>query len=246
MTYLAQSWIPFFRQNYFREIEAYVNCLRNDILPTFDHARLEKEAKELEKMEYERLSKSFYGEENGEAVAEKALDVAISHYNLMNKLKQGLLNLFAVGLYHLLEQQLFRFHRRVLLKPEEENDGNLLNISEVKARLKINGIELERFSGWGNIDELRYLANTIKHTEGYSSEQLKGRRPDFFEDPDLREFDSKLPPELRPKRKLVFPLYQPLMGDGIYVSFEALQSYAELVKSFWRYFADTLEQLSHE
>lgn len=236
-------------ENYIRETEVYVSCCREKILPIFTQSHLEEEANQIEKRKVERLSKSFDPEIDDETEnADRALDFAYSHYILMNKIKQGLLNLFAVGLYHLFEQQLFKFYRHVFLKPEEENGDNLkIAGAEVKTCLKNNGIDLEQFSSWRFIDdELRLLANTVKHAEGESSRTLKKRRPGLFEDPDLRQLDSELAPESRPKSKHFFPLNQPLMGDGIYVSFEELQSYAEHIKSFWLNFENALEHISHK
>lgn len=48
--------------------------------------------------------------------------------------------------------------------------------------------DLEKFSCWGKISELRLLSNVIKHRDGWSATQLKQLKPDFFKS-DFADYD---------------------------------------------------------
>ena len=52
---------------------------------------------------------------------------------------------------------------------------------EFQKRLKDIGIDIVAFSSWTKIDELKQVANAVKHAEGDAVQRLHGLRPDFFE-----------------------------------------------------------------
>ena len=157
----------------------------------------------------------------------------------LNDLRQGLLNFSAAFYFHLFEQQLFWFHRKELLQPDEESNHHLYKLREVKARLRTHSIDVESFRSWRKIDELRLVANVVKHGEGDSAQGLREIRPEMFVISDLREEKiidsvSALPPLL----------VQPLYGMDFFVSVEDLRTYAQAVVDFWAELADVLEQQS--
>jgi hypothetical protein len=61
---------------------------------------------------------------------------------------------------------------RAVLDRQEENDRSLFKMSEFQKRMKAVGIEITTFSSWAKVDELRLLANTVKHAEGDSAHEL--------------------------------------------------------------------------
>ena len=142
-------------------------------------------------------------------------------------IKQGLINMFGAGLYHFFEQQLLSYHRREFLfhNLEEHNDPDLLKVTKVCEICAENGIDLKSIASWSRIyDELRLLANTVKHADGWACDQLRSQRPDLFRSPTSVKLGSFL----------VSPVvYQPLAGDGIYLSEEEFKRYTEDVKAFW-------------
>ncbi len=68
------------------------------------------------------MSAPATGDEDPADFAEAAEQAGVSHYLLLDGIRQGMLNLFAAALYHSFEQQVMRFHRKQVLHPGEEND----------------------------------------------------------------------------------------------------------------------------
>jgi hypothetical protein len=138
---------------------------------------------------------------------------------------QGVINLFAAGLFHLLEQQLLLFHRQELLSIGEKNNMNLLNFVEAKNRLLTHGINIENFESWLRIDELRLVANTVKYADGSSAQKLKSRRPDLF----LRSITSSI----INSTITLGPVFTPLTGDSVYITQSEFKKYVSSVNKFW-------------
>jgi hypothetical protein len=53
------------------------------------------------------------------------------------------------------------------------------------------GIDLASLAAWAKIDELRSVANSVKHAEGGSARQLRQVRPDLFQSPAFAEIRPK-------------------------------------------------------
>jgi hypothetical protein len=119
-----------------------------------------------------------------------------------------------------------------LLKGKKE-----LNIETVKEQLKIHNIDLDNLSNWRRISkELRYVANVVKHADGTSSEKLKFLNPDLFLRPT---FGVHLTIPICKKR-----VYQPLFGEGLYVTVEVLRLYVHALREFWEELASAIEKQS--
>ena len=91
------------------------------------------------------------------------------------------------------------------------------------------------FISWPRIDELRHLANCVKHAEGNSCEQLRKLRPDLFENPTVE-------PEFK-IRGIVQHVRNPLIGEDIYITEQEFASYAEVVRQFWLELANAMENV---
>lgn len=217
-------WSHHMRNVFIYEIDLFANCLVDKVIPAFEN--LEEESKNVADREYKVIASSFNSNKGLDEVAEEANDEAINYYVMMKNMLQGITNMFAAGLYHLFEQQIFLFHRKELLSRSEEDNINLLKIKEVLSRLENNGIDVKKFKSWKKIDELRLVANTVKHADGRSSEELKKLRPDLFWRPNfINGFDSqKLP---------LTSVYKPLMGEDLYITQQEFMLYVKAVKEFW-------------
>ena len=67
------------------------------------------------------------------------------------------------------------------MAPRNDKDPSLIKWRPAKDRLiKYYGIDIEKFSSWAKVNELRLLANAVKHADGDSCTELKGLRPDLF------------------------------------------------------------------
>lgn len=217
-------WKNYIDRNFIPEITAYSQCLTQRLLPTFES--LEDEAKEIEQ---NSLSGSCPENVDPASVAENAMEAAVRYMHTMTGIRQGLINMFGAGLYHLFEQQLLSFGRSQFQSQAEA-------LTEVKLLFKIlkeHGIELSTFTTWRRINELRLLANAVKHAEGPSCKELRDLREDLFRSP----YSLSL---FRLSRGL--PVNQPLAGQGIYLRMDDFNRYSEDVKALWTEFGRKLSQ----
>lgn len=217
-------WSDYFRSVFIHEIEAYASCLIERLLPTL--ANLDEEANQIEQNEYDRLGSlgSYDGSFDPATQAEQAMNTAIDYVQTLSGIKQGLINMFAAGLYHLFEQQLLVYHRCELLEPAEKNNPALLKVPKAREILATNGIDIAGFNSWARLDELRLLANAVKHADGPSCAELRARRPDLFCSPSSVEAGFPLVRDV---------VYQPLVGEGIYLNEAEFKRYVEDVRVFW-------------
>jgi len=227
-------WSHHMRNVFIYEIDLFANCLVDKVIPAFEN--LKEESKNVADREYKVRASSFNSNKGLDEVAEEAEDEAINYYIMMKNMLQGIINMFTAGLYHIFEQQLFFFHRKELLSPDEEDNTNLLKIEEVAARLTNNGIDIEKSKSWKKIDELRLVANTVKHADGRSSEKLKELRAKLFWRPNFIDgFDTQ---QLTPTS-----VYKPLMGEDLYITQQEFMLYVKAVKEFWY---EMIEALKHK
>ena len=226
MVFNVRFWERFIRNQFIRQATMFVENVETRILPTFND--IENEAKKVEEQEWDKLCSSCVSPDTDPAdLAEKARDAGIEYYLMVSGVRQALLNVSAGTLYHLFEQQLLFFLRREILHPSEENNIDLIKIPVFKERILQHNIDIEKFSSWRTINEMRLGANTVKHAKGKSAVELRKIRPDLFKNPILKKFEFfKLPVNSR-------PLFMPLAGEDIYLSIEDLKNYGETIVKFW-------------
>lgn len=226
-------WAHQIKANFLPGIDFFAKCLEGKIIPAFDS--IEKEADEIEREAFENPSGYIDPEYYDPAdAAENAFEKGLEYYEWMTDMLQGVINLFAAGLYHLFEQQLLSFHRQELLSFNENNNTKLLNLKVAKARLSKHGIIVENFNSWSKINELRIVANTVKHADGSSAEELKSKRPDLF----LRATNFHfIEPSAVPG-----PVHTPLTGDSLYITQIEFNNYIQAVKEFWGEMCTALEK----
>src|SRR5206468_4809085 len=108
-----EYWAARFRWDYIPQIDAFADCLSVRVLPAF--ANIDKEGEQIAEEAYRGLLSGYDDEPDFASLAELAQDRAITYYETMYGLVQGIVNMFAVGLWHLFEQQLAGFVRRAIL-----------------------------------------------------------------------------------------------------------------------------------
>jgi hypothetical protein len=141
--------------------------------------------------------------------------------------------LFAVAIYHAFEQQVILFLRREILHPIEENDQKLFSMTEFQNRLKVHGINVQDLPPWKCVSELRLVANTVKHAEGQSAKQLQESRPDLFRHPRVMDI---------PFSNVTRRIFQPLVGEDLYVSLEDIRAYCNATIDFWKDLGEALRR----
>jgi hypothetical protein len=206
-------------------VRAYGKHVLEDALPVFDN--LSERADAVVAEEFERLGAQPATEDcDGDmsCAAEAAQDKGQAFYNTMVALRQTSLNLFAAGLFHLLEQQLAELCRDSAFKAPAPSDTKLSIVADWYDRhFKLN---LRQISAWPKVDQLRLLANTVKHGEGNSAAQLRSIRPDLFQEPRLRE----LLPEFQ-ELYTMGTVRLPLAGESIFVTTAAFTEFSGAVSS---------------
>ena len=225
-------WTKVFRDEFSVQLSAIVDTLEKRLLPSFTD--IEKEAEAISQEAWDGfMSAPATGDEDPADFADDAMQAGVSHYLLLVGIRQGMLNLFATALYHAFEQQALLFHRKQVLKRAEENDPNLLDLKAFQVRLKDYGIDITTFTSWTKLDELRLVANTAKHGEGHSATKLHALRPDLFEHPYNVFMDITMPIQ-------VVRVFQPLVGEDLYVSMEDICEYRNALLQFWQELSDEM------
>ena len=230
-------WIHWSRRVFRKQIVVLRKVITERLMPTF--SAIENEADAISDETWERLNAN--GDPDGDPGldAQAAGDAGDTHYFDMVDAKQGLLNLFAVALHHLLEQQQLTVIRQELLPHGEDITIQLLKIAKFPTpqfvkRLNDSGIEIEAFANWGVLEELRHVANAVKHADGNSAEWLRTNCPEIFTHPLVR--GQEQPSVQNPIR---WP-FQPLSGQDLYVTADAIERYFRAAEAFWLEFEDAL------
>jgi hypothetical protein len=126
----------------------------------------------------------------------------------------------------LFEQHLTLFHRQELLGWFDRNEVKLFAREEVHKKFDAHGISIKSFASWPKLEELRHLANTLKHGEGKSSRELAELAPDLFTQPSLIDDGAHVSPAS-------YRVYTPLIGDELFVTADHIRDYAAAIEGFW-------------
>ena len=93
------------------------------------------------------------------------------------------------------------------------------NLSEIKEKFKLHNVDIESFSCWPQINELRLLCNVIKHGDGKSAKELRKIKPTLFKQEDgtdhMKAFKTTL------------------LEETLNIDEKTLQNYSEVLLSFW-------------
>jgi hypothetical protein len=208
-------------------IVAFREYIFRDVLPAFGN--INERAQQVADDYYNLIAALPRGEfdEIGMAdVAEDAQEESHSWWEMMTSLRQTMLNLTAAGLFHLLEQRLALLTRDAIFSRAP--------LAEVKWKVIRDWysthlhVDLMGLPAWVLMDELRLVANSVKHGEGVSARELRAIRPELFRDP----FEAMLFPNLRDE--VVRPIVVPLSADEFFVTEEFLKMYADGAETFLR------------
>jgi hypothetical protein len=151
-------------------------------------------------------------------IADWANDQSLAWWETMFSLRQSMVNLLAAGLYHLTEQQLGALSHDCGY--ERVRDTKL---DVVKAWYMTNiGIDLATLRPWAKLQELRLVANSVKHAEGESAKTLRQLRPGLFQDPSLAQLRTEIGERWFHRQE---PLAAPLAGEGLFVTEDVLREY---------------------
>lgn len=216
-------WRHRFEREFVPASHRVVDVFLARLIPTFASAG--EEAQSYGKELWDRAMSDWGDPDISEAeVADAVREAEVEYYLNLTGMEQGILNCCALFLYHLFEQHLLTFHRQELLHWREQNDTKLLKHDEIHSRLYKKGICTKSFASWGKLEELRHLANTLKHGEGKSSRELASLAPDLFcRVGGVAGVAFSMSPRV----------YTPLLGDDVFVTERHVREYAVAIEGFW-------------
>ena len=224
-----ESKPQFFAENCIRknqqEFQHYSAVFHNRITRAFEN--LNDEAERIQADAYDRFASSNPSrEEDNSGIAEAAYFEGVDFYLATDAIRQGVVNLMIAGLFHLLEQQSQYMATQVLSQPAIQSTGND-GFAQLESLLeKQYGIKIKSFKTGPLLDELRLVANVVKHAGGGSLEKLKVLNPDLFTDPQSGRI-SRLP-------------IRPLVGEGLRLTANHFDAYKSCVEQFWQELTDAL------
>lgn len=210
-------------------IIAFREYVFRDVIPAFSN--LDARAEQVAHDYYNRIGSQPAGEYEIDMadVAEDAHRHSYDCWEMMTSLRQTMLNLMAAGLFHLVEQQLAILSRDGLFDGPVR-DTKLSIVAEwYQEQL---GATLAEMPSWSTIDEMRLVANTVKHGEGNSARDLRAVNPALFTNPDYVEILRSEGVGLD-ERLTRDSLAAPLSGEDFFVTEEVLHGYAVRAEAFF-------------
>ncbi len=168
-----------------------------------------------------------------------ACEHGMAYHHTLNTMRQAALNMLAMTLYHLFEQQqAFFLDREPPIAPTRRLDKDK---TEMDQRMLTYGIDCGSFSCSRRLAELREVANAIKHSKGRASAKLVELRPDLFTSDMLRRIHSEadLPYQVRVVADIAGA---PLAGEYIYVTEQHLAEWCEAARAYWTALAEIVDE----
>ena len=216
------------RLMFIRETDLFVQIMIKRVIGSF--AKVSEEAIMAGREEGKRLRSLASTHRLDESSIRSISETVAAAYSLnVGAVAQGTNNLVFAGLFHQFEQ-----HVCCLLavsypkwKPPRKVKEPLDHLKQV---LKAGGVSPESFQSWTDIQELRLIANTVKHGVGPSSRDLEEKRPELFSEA-FRE--SKSVHALRP-----------LSGIGLNLTESDLRNFGSALSGFWKELRKHLRMLN--
>lgn len=199
------------------ELNAYSGVFRSRVLTAFADAMPDTSPTQDE--DHDPLSEL---EDGPMAAAEYADLIGDEYYVAIETVRQGVVNLMVAGLYHLLEQQA-AYSVEVALPKAGQPNQSPYGVERLQVALAEQGIAIRKFSSWSVIEELRLVANCVKHGEGNSAADLKKVRPELFPVNEHPLFPGYVPQ---------IPI-RPMVGHGVTLSDVDFDRYKAGVEAFW-------------
>jgi len=233
-SFYGEQWSEHIRTRICPRFRQFGDLVLSRVLPVFEG--INEEAYALERRRYEELMSGIDAPEEdlwdaGEAMAEQAFNEAMAHAVLLESMRYATINLNAAALYHLTEQHLIDLVLRIHDNDEQHKHRPEAAIAWFKDAL---GLDLSTLPSWPVIEELRHVANVVKHGEGGSAAKLRELRPDLFVYPSLRK-DGARPMGLR--------LEMTLFGQDFFVAEADFERYREVSVALWTEIGEALLKL---
>jgi len=217
----SQLYLPAMTRRYLKsEISDYIKIYFEKLLPVFKDIDSEADKRANDFYDNFMSQPAHDASIDPSSIAEEALEIGIEHYSYLELGKYNLTATWLATLYQLWEQQsrlfLFREMSRVC---KIQFKTFCTNLSEIKEKFKFHNIDIESFSCWPQINELRLLCNIIKHGDGCSAEKLRKVKPALFKKEDTTDY---------------MEVYKTtLLEETLNIDEKTLQNYSKVLLSFW-------------
>ncbi|MEC5241186.1 hypothetical protein P9C03_28225 [Bacillus mycoides] len=217
------------RENLQQPYELYFQTYTDRISPVFDN--IDQEAEEVAENAYSEMMMQV-GHENCDPsdYADDAYQFSINYYENVSLMRYNTKLMWISTMYQFWEQQVRKFLYKEMTRSgykaynknqkEIEYKDFCTNIGKIKESFLGFNVDVANLSCWDKINELRLLANVIKHGPGGSSEDLLKIRPDIF---DCSHVSTNL-----------LDLYQTTLNDVVInISDKDFEMYANALIDFW-------------
>lgn len=209
-------------------------AIRTRLLPAF--SGIDKEAEEVSRHSWEEWSQGASYDDDPASAAENAEMKGLAHYEATTSVRRAMMNAQLVEAHHLFEQQMATLLRFEIRHPAHENDplpngGALAGLFSATVE-KMGAIDVSGLRGWSTAHVVRLTANTIKHADGKSADELRQLRPDLFA--TGTDFDGK------PTVPAPTIHGMPAFGDEIRISDQQLDDFFRDLIAFWESLADAV------
>jgi hypothetical protein len=217
------------RENLQQPYELYFQTYIDRISPVFDN--INQEAEEVAKDTYNNMMMNVgYEDCDPGDFADDAWQSGLDYYENISLMRYNTKLMWISTMYQFWEQQVRRFLHKEMTRSgykaydkkqkEIEYKNFCINIGKIKEFFLEFNVDIETLSCWDKVNELRVLANVIKHGPGGSAEDLLKIRPDIF---DSSHVSTNL-----------LDLYQTTLNDVVInISDQDFKMYANALIDFW-------------
>lgn len=218
------------RERFQKPYDYYLDVYFNKVVLVFNN--LEEEADEIAQSHYEELGQYFNPDIHDESdFADSAFEKGLEYYEAVSLIKYNSKLMWFSTMYQFWEQQVRKFlydeikQSGITLCNEKGQEIDFKNycshgIKGIKREFKHFGYDIEKMERWSDIDELRLLANVIKHGDGGAATSLEELRPEFFRS-EITEYN-------------LMKSYRTVLNEQVLnVNDTELIKYKEALQSFW-------------
>ncbi|HGO9417112.1 TPA: hypothetical protein ACLBZX_005637 [Bacillus cereus] len=226
----------YLRKELQKPYELYLKTYTDRISPVFDN--IVQEAEEVAQNAYRDLTKHADPEcfDPGD-FADDAWQFGVDYYGNISLMRYNTQLMWVSTMYQFWEQQVRKFLYKEMTRSgyqyidknqnEIEYKNFCTNIGKIKTFFLAYQVDITALSCWDKLNELRLLANVIKHGPGGSAEDLLKIRPDLF---DASHVSTNL-----------LDLYQTTLNDVVInLKKNDFETYANSLSNFWEQLPDSM------
>ncbi len=180
------------RSKFKEPYQLYIDTYTTRIAPIFEN--IEDEANEVAEKHFNEAGANYDPDYHDPSdYAESAWEKGLEHYEGLALMQYNTQLMWITTMYQFWEQQVRKFlfqeisrtHTMYDKKGKEVKfkDFCVRGIDDIKSEFLDFNFDLENLSKWSDMNELRLLANVIKHGEGWSATQLEKINPRLFKSP---------------------------------------------------------------